>query len=179
MTNNPDSPTERVHERPLARECAWCSDPIQLNPRAQHQRYCSRSCRQRAYEVRTAARRAQHSQEAGTARSEGEPVREVVERVTVRTVRMGRRPDPLPPGVGRPRVVEKRVEVEVPIEVPVVASPRSAREAADFMAVTAACLVDGSIGVHDHKRVYQGVRALLRAFDQVHPGGLERLMGGR
>lgn len=175
MTTNPSSPDDRVRERPLARECAWCSEPIQLNPRAQHQRYCSRSCRQRAYEVRTAARRAQDAQDAGTARPEGEPVREVVERVTVRTVRMGRRPDPLPPGVGQPRVVEKRVEVEVPV----VASPRSAREAADFMTVVAACLVDGSIGVHDHKRVYQGVRKLLHAFDKVHPGGLERLMGGR
>jgi hypothetical protein len=177
MTTNPDSSDDRVRERPLARECAWCSDPIQLNPRAQHQRYCSRSCRQRAYEVRTAARRAQDAQDAGTARPEGEPLREVIERVTVRTVRMGRRPDPLPPGVGQPRVVERRVEV--PVEVPVVASPTSAREAADFMAVTAACLMDGSIGVHDHKRVYHGVRALLRAFDQVHPGGLDRLMGGR
>lgn len=174
MTNNDSS--DRVHERPLARECTWCAKPITVNPRAQHQRYCSRSCRQRAYEVRTAVRRAQDAQEAGTARPEGEPIREVVERVTVRTVRMGRRPDPLPPGVGRSRVVER---IEVPVEVPVVASPRSAREAADFMAVTAACLMDGSIGLHDHKRVYQGVRKLLRAFDQVHPGGLDRLMGGR
>lgn len=145
-----------------------------MNPRAQHQQYCSRSCRQRAYEVRTAVRRAQDAQEAGEARPSGEPVREVVERVTVRTVRMGRRPDPLPPGVGRPRV---EVPVEVPVEVTVVASPRSAREAADFMAVTAACLMDGSIGLHDHKRVYQGVKALLRAFDRTHPGGLDRLMG--
>ena len=67
----------------------------------------------------------------------------------------------------------------VEVEVPIVAAPTSAREAADFMTVTAACIADGSIALHDHKRVYQGVRALLHAFDRTHPGGLERLMGGR
>lgn len=140
--------SERVSERPVARECAWCGTAIEIRPRAQHQRFCSRSCRQRAYEVRTATRRAQADQDAGTARRDDEPVREVVERV-------------------------------VEVEVPIVATPTSAREAADFMTVTAACIADGSIALHDHKRVYQGVRALLHAFDRTHPGGLERLMGGR
>lgn len=162
--------SEHVSERPVARECAWCGTAIELNPRAQHQRFCSRSCRQRAYEVRTATRRAQQDQDAGTARPADEPIREVVERVTVRTVRRTVAAPPHPFSEHPQRVVE--------VEVPIVPTPTSAREAADFMTVTAACIADGSIKLHDHKRVYQGVRALLHAFDRTHPGGLERLMGG-
>lgn len=171
------SETERVSERPVARECAWCGTPIELKPRAQHQRYCGRSCRQRAYEVRTAAARQEADRAAGTAREDG-PVREVVEKVTVRTVRPRRAvPWPLDPYRPRPHpalVVEERV-----IEVPIVAEPTSAREAADFMTLTAVAISDGTIGVYDHKRVYQGVKRLLAAFDKTHPGGLERLMGGK
>lgn len=172
-TPAPDGTQDRTSERILARECEWCGATITLNPRAQHQKYCSRGCRQRGYEVRTAQKRQQNDRAAGTARHEG-PVREVVERHTVRNVRRGRPAEPIwqPPRV-------ERVEVEVPVEVPVVASPHSAREAADFMAVTAACISEGTIALHDHKRVYQGVRALLRAFDKTHPGGLEHLMGER
>ncbi|WP_304456008.1 hypothetical protein [Nocardiopsis sp. YSL2] len=170
---NADAQHDRVIERPVARECAWCGTAIEVKPRAQHQRYCGRSCRQRAYEVRTAAARQEADQAAGTARPD-EPVREVVERVTVRTVRRGR-PASTPPW---PAPAPRRV-VEVPVEVPVVASPKSAREAADFMTLTAVAISDGTIGVYDHKRVYQGVKRLLAAFDKAHPGGLERLMGGQ
>jgi len=150
---------DRITEQPVARECAWCGDPIELRPRARHQRYCSRSCRQRAYEVRTATTRRQTDQAAGRARTEQEPVREVVERVTVRTTR-SRRPPALPPVVR---------------EVPVVAAPTKARQVSDFLDAAAAAVSDGTIPVHDLRRVNTAAHQLLKALDQAYPGGLKAL----
>ncbi|CAL9611279.1 hypothetical protein [Nocardiopsis dassonvillei] len=154
-----DPRPDRVTERPVARECAWCGDPIQLRPRARHQRYCSRGCRQRAYEVRTAASRQQADQAAGRARTEDEPVREVLERVTVRTAR-SRRPPALPPVVR---------------EVPVVAAPTKGRQVSDFLDAAAAAVADGTIPRHDLRRVHTSAHRLFKALDQAYPGGLNAL----
>ncbi len=59
--------------------CEWCGRPIEQPPRGRKLRYCDRSCRQRAYEARTAQRRLQHDLDAGRIRQQ--PAERVVERV--------------------------------------------------------------------------------------------------
>ena len=160
MTNTSSSDSDRVYERPVARECAWCGEAITLNPRAQHQRYCSRSCRQRSYEVRTATTRQENDRAAGTARPE-EPVREIVERHTVRSVRRGRAPQP----IWQPPPAER-------VEVPVVASPADARQIADYLAAATAAVKAGTIPQHEFQRVFTAAGRLVRALHQSHPEGM-------
>lgn len=69
------APAEHVVQSP----CEWCQRAITQPPRGRQLRYCNRSCRQRAYEARTAARRLQHDLDAGRIRQQ--PVERVVERV--------------------------------------------------------------------------------------------------
>lgn len=66
-------------ERVLQAPCQWCGRAVRQPPTGRRLRYCGRSCRQRAYEVRTAQRRLQADVEAGTVRAE--PAERVVERV--------------------------------------------------------------------------------------------------
>ncbi|GAB7046584.1 hypothetical protein [Catenuloplanes indicus] len=70
-------PTPR--ERDLQTPCGWCGNPIAQPPTGRRLRYCDRSCRQRAYEVRTAQRRLQRDVDAGVVRTA--PAERVVERV--------------------------------------------------------------------------------------------------
>lgn len=76
-----------VHETVLMRTCGWCGKEIgtRAKGRGRQRRYCTPAHRQRAYEVRTAQARLERDREAGTARLEDEPVRELVERTVVRT----------------------------------------------------------------------------------------------
>lgn len=162
MTDHPrEEPTrpDLTTDVPVVRECAWCSTPIRLRPRARHRRYCSQGCRQRAYEVRTAASRHQADQAAGRARADEEPVREIVERVTVRTPRSHRPPAPPP-------------EVR---EVQVVADPTKARQISDFLDAAAKAITDGTIPAHDLRRIHTSTHRLLKALDQASPGGLNTL----
>lgn len=69
------TPVQRVASSP----CEWCGKPIQQPPRGRRLRYCDRSCRQRAYEARTAERRLQRDLAAGRIRAE--PAERVVERL--------------------------------------------------------------------------------------------------
>lgn len=79
--------SERTTERVVERTCAWCGTPIAIGRRGgRPRRYCTRSHRQRDYELRTALARRERDRQAGTARAADEPVREVVERTRVRTV---------------------------------------------------------------------------------------------
>ena len=41
--------------RPRTLRCQWCRDRYAVKPRGREPAYCSRSCRQRAYEARKAA----------------------------------------------------------------------------------------------------------------------------
>ncbi|GAA2531764.1 hypothetical protein [Pilimelia columellifera] len=74
-------PQQRVYERPLIVLCQWCGEALLTPGRGPAPRYCSRpkSCRQRAYELRTAQARADADAAAGRLREE--PVRQVIERV--------------------------------------------------------------------------------------------------
>ena len=161
MTNtSSEPPQDRTSEHVIARECEWCGATITLNPRAQHQRYCSRGCRQRGYEVRTAQKRQQDDRAAGAAREEG-PVREVVERHTVRSVRRGRAPRP----VWQPPSAER-------VEVPVVASPTDAAQIADYLAAATAAVKDGRIPEHEYRRVFTAAGRLAAALHRAHPDGM-------
>ena len=62
-------------ERLIATSCAHCGGPVTYPGRGKHPRYCGRSCRQRAYELRRAGR---------APAAAGPPVRQVVERVVER-----------------------------------------------------------------------------------------------
>lgn len=161
MTNtSSEPPQDRTSEHVIARECEWCGATITLNPRAQHQRYCSRGCRQRGYEVRTAQRRQEDDREAGTARPEG-PVREIVERHTVRSVRRGRPPEPIrqPPRTER-------------VEVPVVASPADAAQIVDYLAAATTAVENGTIPQHQYRKVFTAAGRLVQALNRTHPDGM-------
>ena len=78
---------EAVRDKLLSRTCAWCGVEMAARKkgRGRQRKYCSEAHRQRAYEVRTARRRLERDQEAGRARADDEPVREVVKRTRTRT----------------------------------------------------------------------------------------------
>ncbi|MFG2437961.1 hypothetical protein [Streptomyces sp. NPDC048508] len=67
-----------MREQLLKRSCAWCGEPVAYTGRGRPPRYCSPVHRRRAWEVRSAEKR------AGRPVSEGgrstEPVREIVQR---------------------------------------------------------------------------------------------------
>jgi hypothetical protein len=65
-------------ERLVRRTCGWCGAWIEYCGRGRRPAYCSKAHRNRAWEVRSAARRLQADLIAGTASTE--PVREVVSR---------------------------------------------------------------------------------------------------
>lgn len=54
-----------VNARPVQTPCGWCNRPITQPPTGRLLRYCNRSHRQRAYEVRTAQRRLQADLQQG------------------------------------------------------------------------------------------------------------------
>jgi hypothetical protein len=69
----------RITEAAVTRTCAWCGDEMTLTQRTgRPRRYCSKSCRNRASELRTAVPRLALQLAAG--RVAAGPVREVVER---------------------------------------------------------------------------------------------------
>jgi hypothetical protein len=68
-----------VTERPLQTPCQWCGAAVRQPPTGRLLRYCDRSCRQRAYEARTARRRLDADIDAGVVRAQ--PAERIVERV--------------------------------------------------------------------------------------------------
>lgn len=155
--HDPESLTVVTHtNRLLARTCHWCGSDIELNPRGRHRRYCSRSCRQRAYEVRTAAARQESDRAAGTARAADEPVREVVERTVTRMH---------PFVAGRPRAETWLEPVEEPDEDP----PR-ARELQRTLVQVAAEIAQGRMSEREVGRVMRGVEAIRSAVDRRRSG---------
>lgn len=67
-------------ERLVRRTCAWCGVWIEYSGRGRRPTYCSKSCRNRAWEVRTAEARLHRDQDAGAIPAAPEPIREVVSR---------------------------------------------------------------------------------------------------
>jgi hypothetical protein len=71
--------SKQTSETIVARTCAWCGREMAIAQRSgRPRRYCSKSCRNRASELRTAAPRLARQLAAG--RLATGPVREVVER---------------------------------------------------------------------------------------------------
>lgn len=93
-----------VRDRLQGRTCAWCTTYVPYSGRGRPPRYCSKSCRNRAWEVRTAERRLQRDIAAAAVRAEPvrevrtEPVREVrTETVTRTLTRVQTRSERRPP----------------------------------------------------------------------------------
>lgn len=72
------APVERLAQSP----CGWCGTAITQPARGRRLRYCDRSCRQRAYELRTAQARHDRDVDAGVVRTE--PAERVIERTVHR-----------------------------------------------------------------------------------------------
>ncbi|WP_116247721.1 hypothetical protein [Nocardiopsis sp. FIRDI 009] len=158
---------ETVREQVIRRTCEWCGK--ELAPRARgrgrQRRYCSPAHRQRAYELRTAQERLERDQEAGTARRDDEPVREVVERTVTRT-RVMRSPVQ-PPGL-------HHGDLYAPPEDPWEREPDAPgadprpRELQRLLVRTAAAIAQGQMSVREVERIMRGVDAVKSAADRFH-----------
>lgn len=105
--------TETTHQRLVSRTCAWCGEPVPYSGTGRPATYCSPAHRTRAWEVRTATARQERDRQAGTARGEDEPVREVIHETVTRTATRTARVEVPVPVPGRVRTVQVPVEVEV------------------------------------------------------------------
>lgn len=103
--------TETTRRRLVSRTCRWCGDPVPYSGRGRPREFCSKGHRNRQWEVDTARRRQERDRQAGIARPEDEPVREVIRETVTRTATRSARVEvPVP---GRVRTVQVPVEVEV------------------------------------------------------------------
>ena len=166
--------TQRVRTQLVSRTCGWCGTPIPHSGRSRARRYCDRSCRQRAYEVRTAMRRRAEAEARGELPDATAPVRETVretvERTTVRTVRVGvpvPTPGSYPPGWPGTEGAAGGAGAG--------SAPPRAREARARLEQLAAAIRTGAIAHYDHRHILTGVSAVLDALDAAHPGGLGAL----
>jgi hypothetical protein len=149
---------ETVHRKVLRRTCDWCGKEISPRPKGKGRPrlYCDRSCRQRAYEVRTARERQERDQEAGTARRDDEPVREVVREVVTRT-RL------VPSGPGTP--VRDPWQREEDSPAPEAGPPRP-RELQRILARAAAAIGQGEYSLSEVERITRSVDQLRMAADR-------------
>jgi hypothetical protein len=138
-----------VRERLVSRTCGWCGAPVVYRGTGRPPRYCSKSCRNRASEVRTAERRLERDIVAGRIPGDGTPVREVVERVV--RVPEQHRPPPAP--------------------VSATAWTRLLTELARQLEAGEQVAVEHS----NHKRLLRSLREALAALDAATPGGLRAL----
>jgi hypothetical protein len=149
---------ESVRRTVIRRTCGWCG--TEISPRAKGKgrprTYCSRSCRQRAYEVRTARERQDAAQEAGTARRDDEPVREVVREVVTRT-----RLVPSGPGTPTPDPWER--EDTAPARE---AGPPRPRELQRLLVRAAAAIAQGEYSYSEVERIMRGVSQASTAADR-------------
>ncbi|MEV3986906.1 hypothetical protein [Nonomuraea sp. NPDC049758] len=144
-----------IRDRLQGRTCAWCATYISYSGRGRPPRYCSKSCRNRAWEVRTAERRLQR--DIATAAVRAEPVREVHTQTTVRT--------------------RTRVEIRVERRPPATAQDWVKHLAA----LTDQLRAGGSLAPQHwhHNKLYNALMKALMAVGEAHPGGLDRLAGRR
>jgi len=78
----PDRPASGAAvERVLQASCAWCGTAIEVKPRGRRPRFCSQACRQRDYELRTAA--ARYGADVAAGRIHQEPAERVIERTVL------------------------------------------------------------------------------------------------
>ncbi len=132
-------------ERLVRRTCAWCGTWIEYSGRGRRPTYCTKSCRNRAWEVRSAEARAERDRDAGTATAKTEPVREVVSR-----------PAPAPP---TPKV-PTRIADWTRYLGELTGQLRDGDLAKKYW---------------DHPKLMNGLLDALDALNEVTPGGLENL----
>ncbi|MFE3206413.1 hypothetical protein [Embleya sp. NPDC059237] len=147
--------TTRVTSRTLTLTCQMCGSAVWYRGSGTRPRYCGRTCRQRAYELR------RHAAELGAAVPEPRVVQEVIERTEV---------------VTRTRDLVRRERVEVPAAVDRV--PSTAQEWQRMLGALAAQLADDRHQVHrehwKHRQLQDALRIAYAALDEAHPGGLDR-----
>ncbi len=141
-------------ERLVSRTCGWCGELMVYRGVGRRPKYCSKSCKNRAWEVRSAQRRLDRDIAAGTASTE--PVREVVSRPP--------KPEPKAPA-------------------PRQAAPRAPVRIADWVKLLAVLeeQLHGELGPKywDHPKLLKSLNSVLGALDQATPGGLDALMNKR
>ncbi|WP_017584280.1 hypothetical protein [Nocardiopsis valliformis] len=163
-----DMVIETVREKLIRRTCEWCGKEIspRTKGKGRKRRYCSPAHRQRAYELRTARDRQERDQEAGLARRDDEPVREVIERTVVRTrlvpaspwERPGMRPGgQLYPGVDPAPAPERQEDGEI-----------RPRELQRILVRTAAAIAQGQLSVREVERIMRGVDAVKVSGDRFY-----------
>ncbi|GGK94045.1 hypothetical protein Ppa06_70010 [Planomonospora parontospora subsp. parontospora] len=141
----------RAEYRLGGRTCAWCGQYVAYSGRGRPASYCSKSCRNRAWEVRSAEARLQRDIAAGALRTE--PVRETIrEIVTENTIVVRRtKPDPI--------------------------VPTAARQWIDVLAELREQLRTGELGRKhwQHAKLYDALADVVTALGEAHPGGLHPL----
>jgi hypothetical protein len=133
-----------------SRTCAWCGARMTYTGRGRPPRYCGKSCRNRAWEVRTTERRLQR--DVALAAATTEPVREVIIETVTRT---------------RTRV-ETRVDRH---------PPTTAGEWLKHLAeLTRQLETGGQVAAQHwyHDRLYGALIDAVDALDGAYPGGLDR-----
>lgn len=162
---------ERVTVRPVGRECDWCGTWVPYSGRGRPAAYCSKSCRNRASELRTIEARLGRQLATGALRSR--PVREVVERTTERVIErrgaVGQEP---------PAAALAGPDAMAVLAGDALAVPTTAREWNRVLEALAAGLEQpGPLRArhYDHRHIHRGLMRVLYALDQAHPGGLADL----
>jgi len=145
-------PTDPNRDLLISRTCGWCGSVMTYSGSGRPRTYCRKSCRNRAWELRTAEARLGRDLTAG--RATAEPVREVISR-----------PPTLPPAPRAPAPPK-------PLKVPT--------KTADWIGHLDALgeqLHDGELGNRhwDHGKLMAALLDALTALDEVTPGGLEEL----
>ncbi|QXJ27056.1 hypothetical protein AGRA3207_007853 (plasmid) [Actinomadura graeca] len=162
---------DRVTERLAGRDCRWCGTWVPYRGTGRPRDYCSKSCRNRASEVRTIEARLGRQLAAGRLRTA--PVREVVERVVERVIER-----PAAPARPDENEDEGRDEEMAVLAGDVLAVPATAREWRHVLDLLATALTEpGPLRArhYDHRHIHHGLVAVLRALDHAHPGGLADL----
>lgn len=163
---------ERVTVRPVGRECEWCGTWVPYSGRGRPAAYCSKTCRNRASELRTIEARLGRQLAAGTLRSR--PVREVVERTTERVIERRAVVRQEPPAAP-PAAPDDAMAVLAGDAFTV---PTTAREWSHVLEALAAALEQpGPLRARhfDHRHIHRGLMRALYALDRAHPGGLADL----
>ena len=145
---------EQVSEVVTERTCAWCGEVMTLTQHTGRPRqYCSKSCRNRASELRTIAPRLSRDLAAG--RVTTGPVREIVERTVTIT-------DTAPP---RTVVVQR--------------APGNSKQWQEELRSLAVQLLDprsNTAREHwQHNRLLTALQDVLAALNHAHPGGLAHI----
>lgn len=172
---------ETVHQQVIRRTCGWCGKG--MSPRAKGKGrprlYCSPAHRQRAYEVRTARERQERDQEAGRARRDDEPVREVVREVLTRT-RVVRSPIQSPGYYPGDRYAPPQDPWE-PAKSPKAPSsgPPRARELQRLLTRAAAAIAQGEYSPSEIERITRGTSQVETAATRYHEWMKETLTGRR